>query len=76
MLLSIDKELDSSELSLSVKLLGCVDGEANIVKKCDARRQDVNRDTCSLVCQMGWTGIILNENLLKGEQVDVLPTGV
>ena len=55
---------------------GCVDDEANIVKKCDARRQVVSGNEMFFLSKE-WDGSIsvltaVYEDLLRGEQVDVL----
>ena len=55
---------------------GCVDDEANIVNKCDARRQVVSGNEMFFLSKE-WDGSIsvltaVYEDLLRGEQVDVL----
>ena len=56
--------------------LGCVDDEANIVNKCDARRQVVSGNEMFFLSKE-WDRLIpvltaVYEDLLRGEQVDVL----
>ena len=56
--------------------LGCVDDEANIVNKCDARRQVVSGNEMFFLSKE-WDRSIsvltaVYEDLLRGEQVDVL----
>ena len=55
---------------------GCVDDEANIVNKCDARRQVVSGNEMFFLSKE-WDGSIsvltaVYEDLLRGEQVDGL----
>ena len=55
---------------------GCVDDEANIVNKCDARRQVVSGNEMFFLSKE-WDGSIsvltaVYEDFLRGEQVDVL----
>ena len=58
--------------------LGCVDGEANIVKKCDARRQVVSGNDMFSTVSKEWDRLMISvltdmhEDLLIGGQVDVL----
>ena len=57
--------------------LGCVDGEANIVKKCDARRQVISGIVMFSTVSKEWDRLMISvltamyEDLLGG-QVDVL----
>ena len=58
--------------------LGCVDGEANIVKKCDARRQVVSGNDMFSTVSKEWDRLMISvlttmhEDLLMVGQVDVL----
>ena len=58
--------------------LGCVDGEANIMKKCDARRQVVSGNDMFSTVSKEWDRLrisvltAMHEDLLIGGQVDVL----
>jgi len=58
--------------------LGCVDGEANIVKKCDARRQVVSGNDMFSTVSKEWDRLMISvltamhEDLLIGGQVDDL----
>ena len=57
---------------------GCVDGEANIMKKCDARRQVVSDNDMFSSQSKEWDRLMTSvltgmyEDLLIGGQVDVL----
>lgn len=57
---------------------GCVDGEANIMKKCDARRQLVSDNEMFSSLSKEWERLMISvltamyEDLLIGGQVDVL----
>ena len=57
---------------------GCVDGEANIMKKCDARRQVVSDNDMFSSLSKEWDRLMISvltgmyEDLLIGGQVDVL----